>query len=229
MRKTFRALLFSVVIALAFGGFSAVQVQAQGQLNTILNKMEEHKNWLQTLTGKIKEARVNSQLNLKTTRAGEIFYANKGGRDIAVRINWDDSNEVLSVINGEYTLYTPGLKQAIRGKTEGSKNPQASNALAFMSMSKKDLKANYEVQYLGVVKLDGTGVWHLKMTPKKKQSYKFAEVWIDQEGMPLQAEITETNGDLMTIRLSSLKKNEIRLHADRFKVDLPKGVKIIKG
>lgn len=212
-----------------FGTVSVTETRAQHVLNEILKRMDAHKDWLETLKGNVRMAKTNTQLKITTTQDGEMVYVNKGGRDVAVRIDWREPEEVLSVIKGEYTLYRPRLNQAIKGKTQGSKNAQANNALSFMSMSKKELTDNYRVEYLGKVTLDGTQVWHLGLYPKKKQSYESAELWVDGDGMPLQAKINEINKDVTTVRLSNLKKNEVRISTDVFKVKLPSNVKIIRG
>ena len=96
-------------------------------------------------------------------------------------------------------------------------------------MSQKELKANYKVTYIGRVKMGGSDVWHLGLDPKTKQSYKSAELWVDGDGMPIQAKINELNSDITTVRLSNLKKNKVRIKTSIFKIDLPKNVKIIKG
>lgn len=229
MKKLSRTLLFAIIFAFVFGTVSVAETRAQGVLNEILKRMDTHKDWLETLKGNVRMAKTNTQLNITTTQDGEMVYVNKGGRDVAVRIDWREPDEVLSVIKGEYTLYRKRLNQAIKGKTQGSKNAQANNALSFMSMSKKELTDTYDVKYLGKVSLDGTQVWHLGLYPKKKQSYESAELWVDGDGMPIQAKIIEKNKDVTTVRLSNLKKNEVRINTKVFEVKLPSNVQIIKG
>ena len=76
-----------------------------------------------------------------------------------VRIDWTKPvNESIIVIGDKYQLYRPKLGQAIRGTTSQAKNSgSAGGALAFMSMSKSQLQANYNVQYVGQEGLsDGT-------------------------------------------------------------------------
>ena len=229
MTRLLKFSLFSLLMVFAFTTAAVPEASGQGVLNEILKRMDAHKDWLETLKADVRMAKTNTQLKITTTQEGEVWYANKGGRDVAVRINWRDPEEVLAVVKGEYTLYRPRLKQAIKGKTEGSKNAQANNALSFMNMSKKELTDNYKVEYIGKVSLGGTEVWHLGLYPKTKQSYKSAELWVDGDGMPLQAKINEMNSDITTVRLSNLKKNEVRINTSIFTVKLPKDVKIIKG
>jgi hypothetical protein len=63
--------------------------------------------------------------------------------------------ETLAVVNGKYVLYRPALKQAITGNAKNAKGGgKANNALAFMNMSKEQLKANYTIKYLGTGKCE---------------------------------------------------------------------------
>jgi outer membrane lipoprotein-sorting protein len=123
------------------------------------------------------------------------------------------------------------LQQAYTGSTESAQkgNQKASGALAFMNMSRAQLKANYAVAYLGEATVSGgVKTWHLELTPKTKMSYKSAEVWIDSDGFPVQSKIVENNNDTTTVWLSNLQKN-VTIDTAVFKIKLPSGTKIIKG
>jgi outer membrane lipoprotein-sorting protein len=97
-----------------------------------------------------------------------------------------------------------------------------------MTMSEAELKANYETSYEGKETLGGSVVWHIKLTPKTKQEFKFAELWIDMDGMPTQAKIVATNGETDTIQLSSVKKNEKVDKSTFSKIATPSGTKVLK-
>jgi outer membrane lipoprotein-sorting protein len=98
-----------------------------------------------------------------------------------------------------------------------------------MNMSKAQLQANYTVKYLGQANVaGGIPTWHLELVPKTAQKYKSAELWVDGNGMPIQAKVVENNNDTTTVLLSNLQKN-VTLNASIFKIDLPKGTKIVKG
>jgi outer membrane lipoprotein-sorting protein len=164
---------------------------------------------------------------------GNVNYVpGKSERDMYIRINWTKPvQEELSVVKGEYTIYTPRLKRAIVGKVDKAKNSAAGagNALSFMSMSKDQLKANYTVKYLGEETVSGgVKTWHLELTPKTANKYKSAEIWVDGNGMPIQAKVVENNNDATTVLLSNLQKNAT-INASIFKPNLPKGTTKIPG
>jgi len=228
MKRISRSIVFAAVLAIAFGAVSVTETRAQGVLNDILKRMEAHQKSLQSLQADVEMAKTNTQLNITDKQKGEVSYLPGKGRDAYIRIDWKSPDEVLVVANGKYLLYRPRLNQAIKGKVNGSKNAQASGALAFMSMSKDQLKANYNVKYLGKATVNGTEVWHLSLDPKSNQSYKEAELWVDGNGMPIQAKVVESNSDLTTVRLSDIKKN-VKISGSIFSYKVPSGTKIIDG
>ncbi len=224
--------LAAFALALFFNVFAVIETKAQaGPLNEILKRMEAHKNTLSSLKTGIKMVKYNPQLDESETTEGNATYLPASGRDARIRIDWTKPNEeVLSVANKEYILYTKRLKQAIVGKASEAKgNGKANNLFAFINMSKDELKSNYSIKYIGEEKVSGgTPTWHLELTPKNASAFSVANIWVDGNGMPIQIKVTEKNKDTTTVLLSGMQKN-ININASIFKIDLPKGTKIIKG
>jgi outer membrane lipoprotein-sorting protein len=165
------------------------------------------------------------------TTEGKSIYLPLKGRDALVRIDWTKpAQETLAVAEGQYVLFRPRLNQAIIGNAKNAKGSgKANSALSFMNMSKGQLKANYNIKYLGQENVSGgIPTWHLELTPKTAQNYKSAELWVDSDGMPIQAKVVEKNNDTITILLSKLEKNKT-INTNDFVVKLPKNVKRING
>ena len=175
--------------------------------------------------------KINAQLGgASDTNEGKVAYVPRKGKDPAVRIDWVSPKESLAVFNKKYTIYRPLLEQAYVGTTDSAKgNAKAGSALAFMNMSRAELKANYEITYLGEETVKGGAkTWHLQMTPKVRTNYKSADVWVDGNGMPVQSKIIEHNDDSTTVLLTNLQKN-VRVNVSEFDLRPPPGTKIIKG
>lgn len=219
-------------LALMFVMLAATEAKAQGNIpNEILKRMEAHRQSLTSLQANVKMAKFNAQLNETDVTEGTVMYLPAKGRDALVRIDWTRPvQETLSVVNKQYVLYRPRLKQAIVGKADGNnKNVQSNNALGFMNMSREQLKTNYNVQYLGQENVAGDiPTWRLKLAPKTASNYQFAEIWVDGNGMPVQAKVVENNNDSTTVLLTNLQKN-IALNASVFKINLPKDTKIVRA
>jgi outer membrane lipoprotein-sorting protein len=224
--------ILSYFILAGFILISAGAANAQSILGDILRRMDEHNKSLQTLKASLKMSKYNAQIDEYDVYSGTVQYIPSQDRNrIRVRIDWEKPDvEQLSIAGGEYVLFKPRLNQAIVGKVDSAKNAARSgNALDFLSMNRKQLRDNYEVAYLGEETVNSNvRTWHLQLTPKTAKSYKVAELWVDKDGMPVQAKITENNKDTTTILLSDIQKN-VSLKAQDFAIKLPKDVKKIPG
>jgi outer membrane lipoprotein-sorting protein len=233
MKSFLKLGLTAIAITLFFNAFTVIETKAQGNnpLNEILKRMETNRNALQSLRSKVTMVKYNSQLKESDTTEGTSMYLPVEGRDALVRIDWTKPTaETLAVVKGQYVIYRPRLKQAITGSAKEAKgNGKANGALSFMNMSKDELKANYTIKYLGQENVSGNvPTWRLELTPKTAANYKMAELWVDGNGMPIQAKVVESNNDATTVLLSNIQKNAT-INRSQFEVILPKDTKIIKG
>jgi len=231
MKRILRFGFPAYVSVLCFNAFAVTETNAQGILKDILGRMDSHYKALKSLKADVARAQENSQLGAVDNYEGKIVLLPGKGRNFSVRLDWSKPKvEVLSVVKGQYVLFVPGIKRAYTGSSESKKvSDTGGNVLGTMSMSEAELKANYDVQFLGQVKLQGgTDVWHLKLNPKVRAKYKFAELWVDANGMPLQGKVTAWNNDTDTFRLTKLQKN-VSLKGEVFTVSLPPKTEIIKS
>jgi len=231
MNKSLRFLLPTIAFIFLFSAFSS-EVSAQGVLREILQRMDNNNKALVSLKSNIKMNKMNAQLGENDLTEGDLTYLpGKTEKQIYVRIDWTKPVvESLAIANGKYVLYRPRTKQAIVGSVDSAKgNSKSGGALAFMTMSKAQLSANYDVKYAGLENVSsGVETHHLVLTPKAATSYKSADLWVDNNGMPVQAKIVEKNNDSTTILLTKIDRNAT-VNTSVFKITPPKDVKIVQG
>lgn len=231
MNKYFRFILPAIAIAFLFSA-TAVEVSAQDVLRKILKRMDDNNKSLTSLKGNIKMAKHDPVLGETDLSEGELNYLpGRSQKKIYIRIDWAKPFvEHLAVANGQYVLYRPKEKRAIVGNVDSAKgSAKTGGALAFMTMSKAELSANYQVDYIGDETVSGgVNTFHLKLTPRKATSYKSADLWVDANGMPVQAKVVEKNNDTTTILLSNIQRNAT-VKASVFKISPPKGTAIVRG
>jgi outer membrane lipoprotein-sorting protein len=231
MEKFLRIGLMAIALTFVFGAFSATETKAQGALNEILKRMDEHNKALKSLRTNVVYEKFDSVVKVSDKMEGKAIYLPQNGKDALFRVDWTKPVESLAVVNKQYVIYRPRLQQAYVGSTEKAKKDSANvgGPLAFINMSKAQLKANYAMKYLGEETLsNGIKAWRLELTPKTAQKYKMAEIWVDGNGMPVQMKVIENNNDTSTVLLSNFEKN-ISLDRSIFKIDLPKGTKVVKN
>ena len=220
--------LFLATVSLAPA--SGTSAQSAGLVSSILTKMEKQKRNLKTLRADINMEKYNSQLRDKETWSGIVLYI-PGEGNAFVRLEWNKpQHEILTAGNGTYMLYRPRLGIAYVGPTNGIKNSNDSSVLALMNMSATQLRTRFgEFQDMREETLwGGVATTHFKVFPKVAASYKYIEVWVDNEGMPVQTKMVEKNDDATTVRLTNLAKNQT-ISPDQFKQNLDPSVKRVKG
>lgn len=212
---------------------SVARAQGPGFVSAFFSRMEKNQRNLKSLRANIGMVRYNAQLRDEDKYQGFVLYipsaAGKAGA--FVRLEWTQpQHEILAVMNGNYSLYRPKIKQVIEGRTGSIKSARDGDVLALMNMSATQLQTRFgELQDMRQETLwGGVHTDHFKAYPKTAASYKYIEVWVDDSGMPVQTKMVEKNDDSTTMRLTNIEKNQT-IPLDQFKLKLDADVKHVKG
>lgn len=234
MKRLFPLSILSLFILGTFVVVSPTSVNAQsaGLVSSVLNKMEKNRRSLKSLRSGISMQKYNAQLRDSENYNGVVVYVPGAGREASVKIEWrSPQHEILAVANGKYTLFRPRLKTAYVGKsTSATVKKNSGGIMDLLYMSRQQLEARF--QPLADVREEtlwgGVSTIHLTLIPKGGASFKYAEIWVDGSGMPVQTKIVEKNDDSTTVRLTGLEKNA-RVVSDEFNIKLDASTKIVKS
>jgi outer membrane lipoprotein-sorting protein len=224
--------LLAVMTAAFFGSLPKANGQSAGLVSSVLNRMERNRQSLKSLKASLSMEKYNAQLRDSERYSGFVMYVPGSGRDASVRIEWQKpQHEILAVTGGKFTLFRPRLNQAMVGKSGSVRGKAgAGSVLDMMYLSRQQLEARF--QPLQDVREEtlwgGVSTIHLKLVPKGNASFKYAEIWVDSAGMPVQTKIVEKNDDATTMRLMNLEKNA-KIASDVFSLKLDSNVKIVKA
>ena len=216
MSKTFISAVFTIGYLFCL----LSNMSAQNITNEVIKRMDAYNNNLAALTAEITMVKVNNQLGYNEIEYGSLKYVpdkkNKKAKKPYLRIDFKKPERFFSIRNGKYYMYQPGTNQAYIGPTSSAKGRTGGGGpLAFLAMTREELKNNYNYEYLNESTVQNSKkdlTWHLKLTPKGAAKYKYAELWVTKDGLPVQTMIVETNGDTNTILLTK--------HDDRARIDL---------
>lgn len=234
MKRFVPPLIAIVVLAATFAVASTKEAHGQtaGLVSSVLTRMENNRKSLTSLRAGLSMEKYNAQLRDAERYDGEVLYVPGTGREASVRIEWrSPQHEILAVSNGKYTLFRPRLKQALIGKSGSVRGKAgAGGILDLMYMTRQQLEARFQpVQDVREETLWGNVFTiHLTLVPKGNASFKYAEIWVDSSGMPVQTKIVEKNDDATTMRLRNLEKN-IKVASNEFSIKLDSDVKVVKG
>jgi outer membrane lipoprotein-sorting protein len=234
MKNLFRYVLVTAVAVFVFGAGSQINAQDQSYVRELYKKMEANQKSLTSLRTSIRMERYNAQLRvIEDKREGKALYLPaKDRKNVNIRLDWTNPvQETLSVLNGEYQLYRPRLGQVMKGKTKDVQNQAgAGNVFSLINMSSKDLKSNFDAQWLGAELIAGGAIsaYKLKLTPKTDSRHSNYEVWVNEAGMVVQAKLYEKNGDTTTFLLFGTERNA-KISMKQLALNLPKTVQVIEG
>ena len=234
MKKLFSfGLIAALLLAIAAVAIVPPRAEAQGAglVTSIINRMERNRRDLKSLRAQVSMTKYNAQIRDEDKYSGEVRYMPSSGRNSFVRVDWQfPQRETLAVADGKYTLLRPRLKMAYVGDANSNRN-KVSGVLGFgLNVSRQQLASAYEPpEYLGEETLwGGVRTTHLKIVPKGGARFRYAEIWVDMQGMPVQTKVNEKNDDATTVRLTDVQRNPA-LSTDEFKVQLGSDIKIVRG
>lgn len=205
--------------------------QGAGLVSSVLNRLEKNRASLKSLRAGISMVKYNSQIGSEEKYNGVVIYLPSEGKQASVRIDWSSPRrESIAVANNKYTIFRPVLGIAYVGNSRTIGRDKVGGLMDMLNMSRGQLEARFHpVKDVREETLwGGVGTIHLTLVPKGNAGYKYAEVWIDSGGMPVQTKIVEKNDDSTTMRLTALEKNH-KINSSDFDIKLDSSVKIVKS
>jgi outer membrane lipoprotein-sorting protein len=219
-----------LVAAVAVSSPPQVEAQSAGLVSALINRMERNRRELKSLRAGISMVKYNAQIRDEDKYNGVVLYVPAAGRSAYVRIDWQSpQQETLAVADGQYTLFRPRLNMAYVGNARSSKT-KVGGTFDFLNMSGQQIRTRFEpLQDIYEETLWGNvRTTHIKLVPTGGASYRYAEVWVDGSGMPVQTKVVEKNDDATTVRLTNMERNA-GISLDQFKLQLGDSVKKVKG
>lgn len=225
---SYSVMLMLVVASTLTFSTEGATAQSAGVVSSILNRLDQNRRSLRSLRAGVVMQKYNAQIKDADTSFGGVVYQ-PGVKNPNVRVEWQrPQQEVLAVSNGKYVLFRPRLGMAYEGSANSEKS-KVSGVLGFgLNISGGELRTKFDVQPLGKKELNGAAVDHVKLIPRGRAGYNYAEIWVDGSGMPVQTRVVERNGDMTTVQLQNIQKNA-RVDASDFRLDLPGNVRRVRS
>jgi outer membrane lipoprotein-sorting protein len=219
-------LIFTIIALTTAAVAPAGGSHANGKLDEILANMQRAAGSITSIQAKIDQLKRDLQIGGIEKYSGEIFFKHTAKGNDKVKIVYSmPKGQTIWVVGETITLYQAEINQAI--VTTRSAAASKGDEFAFIATpysSVPDLKRQYDIVYAG----DDQGMAKLELTPKAKSSIRKLTLWVDQSSwLPIKYTVVESGGNPTTFTLSGVKKNQ-GISDSTFKVDLPKGTKIVR-
>ena len=225
--------LATPVLLLLFPVFGSYASNSKGDdVDAILTNVQKATRGITTVHAGIYQEKRFGGIGGSEKYNGDLLFKHTSPSMDRLRVRYYTGSEVtndLSVIGDDVVFYQPRIKQAIVTKRskQANKKPEY-GFIASPYVSVPQLKAQYNITYLRDESLASGKAAVLDLTPKDLggSQVKKVVIWVDRNvWLPMQYQVTEKNADVTTYSINNMTTPKI---ADKeFKIDLPKGTKLI--
>ncbi len=211
-----------------------LEIRTDPKAEDVLKKMEVVGRDLNSLVANIWQQKKNTQIKGMIIddpiETGILYYSPSKNEGMKLRIDINlPVKKTVIITRDEIKFYQPNIKNMLVTPLKGVKNSQSFGSFAITFGSVSAIKENYEVKFIREEKIEGEQTSLLHLTPKKSTPYQFIDIWVSHNlWLPVQENLVEISGDVVTIKLSNLQKNKNFNVKDLIeKFTPPKGTEIV--
>jgi len=207
---------------------TTVFAQSGNSLDQVFAKMDQASRTFRSIEANIERTHVTVLVDDKDVSYGKFYYV-RSGKDPRVKLELLKPNAEFVLIDaGKLQHYMPKVNQ-VQEKALGTIRNQVEMFMALgFGQSSQELKSNFDVTLIGEEAIDGQKTIVLDLKPKSGSMFKSVRMWMDpQKWISLQTKITESSNDYMIMKFTNAKLNA-GIPNSRFKLNMPKNVKVIK-
>lgn len=219
------------IVALAAGVLvSSAAPAGDSDLQSVFARIDKAATAFKGLTADLKRVSHTELVNANETDEGTIAVKRFKPEDTRILINFTSPEpKRISIGGGKGQVYTPRANEV--QVADIKKHRDLINAVLLLGFgaSSVDLQAAYTVRYGGSETLNGAPVTRIELVPKNEEilhSIKKCELWIGENGIPVQQKFYEPGGDYQVATYSHIALN-LNLPDSAVRLELPKGVKVI--
>lgn len=212
MRHFLPAALFVLAVAGAAG--------AQTPADTALDHAVAAYRDVHSLRATFDQSLTNPITGRASQAKGELLVKRPGR--ISVRFTEPSGDRIVS--DGKYVwiyLPTSAPGQVIRGQADAAQGTGMDVSTELLTAP----RTKFDIGDDGTATVSGRATHIVVLTPRTARNYTKARLWIDDDGVVRQLELTENSGVVRTITFRTIQLNAT-VPASAFKFDVPKGVKV---
>jgi len=203
--------------------------QSTFTLDQAFAKIDEASKAFKSTEANVQREYTTVIVNETEVKTGKFYYTRRG-TEPRVKLELVKPDVQYALIDrGKVQFYSPGIKQVQEASISGNRDTVEMYMALGFGQSSADLKANFDVTLGPDEMVAGQKTTVLNLKPKNSSSpFQLIQLWLDQKAWhSTQIKIVEKSKDYLVIKFTNVKMNA-GIPDSRFKLDLPKDVKIIK-
>jgi outer membrane lipoprotein-sorting protein len=200
---------------------------AGDNLHPTLSKMDQAAANFKSMSAKVRRQAHTAVINEDNVDTG-MTYMKRSKRDVRMLVELTEPDQKSVALQGrKLEIYYPKIQTVEEYDVGKNRSLLDQFLLLGFGSSGKELSDSYSIKALGTETIAGHKTTRLELTPKSKdvlQHLKKVELWINDEGYPLQQKFYLSGGDYNLVTYTDLQINP-DLPDATLKLKLPKGVK----
>jgi outer membrane lipoprotein-sorting protein len=202
-------------------------------LSDTFAKMDRAAAKFKAMTADVVQTAHTAIINDDSISKGNVKFKRAKPGDTRILLEFTSPDvKFVSLEDDTGRMYIPKSRIVQEYDLRSRKNIVDQGLLLGFGATSAEIKAAYDVTWIGSEMVNGQPTEHIKLVPKSpevRQSIKQADLWIsDATGTPLQQRlVTSANGDYTQLTYSSVKLNPSLSDKD-LKLNYPKGVSVEK-
>jgi outer membrane lipoprotein-sorting protein len=212
---------------------TAGAASAPPPLEQILERVERASRETGSLTATFTQVRSFPMLDMEDPPESGTIALDHGSPDGSARVRLEvvePDSRIVTLSDGHYTFYQPGVKQAVVGKVDERRKGGRAEAVRFLLGDLSGAGEDYEMT-LGDEDRGGRGTVRLRLEARGdgKPGYARVDLWIDRElWIPVRQELVEFDRSVTRLELHDIVVG-VELADDLFHLDLPPDVERVRG
>lgn len=221
MNRSIKLSLFALLLA----GL----VHAADSADAVFARVDAAAKSFKGMTADLTDTEHHAIVNDNDVSKGVARFLRAKGNSIRALIIWNDGSGGLEYNGKEGKLYNAKTKTVDVVNLSGKQSTVNKYLALGVGASSAELKAEYEVAYLGDENVGGQTTSHLRLVPRvhdPASSLKQADLWYGANGLVVQQKISHPSGDYQIMLYSNIKLGPIP--EKEMELQVPKGVTVQK-
>ena len=216
----------ATVCFMTAGSMTPAAIARDEKLDQVLGRMQESAKMLKTIKARIQQDKLHTQTGGREVYKGKLIFKRLGSKHDKVRIDYEKTDHVVALEGEKITLYQPRVNQAfITCRSALVRDHPDFSFITALYASVGELKATYTISYVRDDTFEGAGMSVLELVPRVTLAERKTVMWVNQQSwMPIRFEVTERNGDVTTLILRDIVKNQV-IDDRQFHVSVKPGTK----
>ena len=215
-------------ILLGFALVTGAWPKPASDLDAVLGHIDSAGNSFKSMSAQVKRVSHTAVINEDNTDSGSMYLKRTHPRDMHMLVDFTQPDPKTVAFQGrKVEIYYPKI-QTVQEFDVGKNRALLDEFLLIgFGTSRADLLSSYNIRFVGQETINTQKVSRLELTPKSKdvlQHLVKLEIWVGENGYPVQQKFYEPAGDFMLFTYSDMKINP-DLADSALKLHLPKNVK----